>query len=372
MILSSMTSFLRFLAAISITLISAMANAAEITDLQLDDGTHAILITGNIEEGDNKKFGNIAATLPDAIVALDSNGGNLLDAIEIGKSIRVKGFQTVVLSNSNCNSSCGLIWLAGSQRFLSERARIGLHASYTLRDGQTSESGVGNAIVGRYLTLLNLPEKFIIFATLASPQSANWITNDNASNYGLEVRRLSDEADDNDKSTNGNTEIGSSSVLAKEILKSETTLWKQSSGWTIFIDHSISDACYMAAQFPGGTIFRIGFTGTQDLSSYLMLLNKSWQSLDKAKNYKLEFKFDSDDPWTADATASTVSKTPGLSIIFSNEDFWKDIIRKNTLLVRFEDKQIEKLSLAGTDEAFVELAACEKVQRKNKIDPFAE
>lgn len=130
---------------------SALAANIEVDDL--DNGTSVITIIGDIESGDSAKFRNIAASLDKAIVVLESDGGATLEAIEIGEAIRLKGFSTLVLNDTVCASACGLIWLAGTPRTLSATAKIGFHASYTGETGRRMESGVGNALVGRYFAM---------------------------------------------------------------------------------------------------------------------------------------------------------------------------------------------------------------------------
>jgi hypothetical protein len=49
------------------------------------------------------------------------------------------------------------------------QGRLGFHASYSDEGGRLVETGVGNAIVGHYLSQLDLSEDATVFATIASP-----------------------------------------------------------------------------------------------------------------------------------------------------------------------------------------------------------
>ena len=62
------------------------ANAAEIK-AETVDGLKVISISGDIELGDDKKFNRIALGYDEAVVVLESKGGNLSAGLEIGKSI---------------------------------------------------------------------------------------------------------------------------------------------------------------------------------------------------------------------------------------------------------------------------------------------
>jgi hypothetical protein len=165
------------------------AGAAQITTEKNDLGEDYLSISGRIEAQDGKKFTQLALAGDASVVFLESSGGSIEAAIEIGRVIRLKGMTTVVADKDHCVSACGLIWLAGERRLLTQGARVGFHATYTTTDKIRRESGVGNALVGRYLTLLNLPERAVIFATIAGPNEINWLdaTNKRASGIELEV-----------------------------------------------------------------------------------------------------------------------------------------------------------------------------------------
>lgn len=171
------------------------ANAAEITHTA-SDGMGVILVEGEIAAGDDEKFRVISLKYRNAVVTLNSNGGRLLPAIEIGKIIKVAGYDTVVPGSAICASSCALIWTAGATRWLSPNGKVGFHASYRDNNGRLEESGVANALVGNYLTLLNLPQKAIVFATSASPNEILWLTKRNKAMAGIWFEEFSVEEGD--------------------------------------------------------------------------------------------------------------------------------------------------------------------------------
>jgi hypothetical protein len=100
-----------------------------------DDPAHALVaVEGTFEADDHIKFRTQVGRLTKAIVVLSSDGGNLLVGIEIGKTIRLKSFATVVLDGFRCASSCAFAWLGGSPRYMERGAQIGFHAAYISRD----------------------------------------------------------------------------------------------------------------------------------------------------------------------------------------------------------------------------------------------
>lgn len=166
------------------------ASAAEVYHKKIDDDAELIIVSGDITSNDEEKFRELSIRYKKAIVGLNSAGGALFPAIEIGKMIRLAGYPTMIVERAVCASSCALIWLAGSTRFLSPEGRVGFHAAYRDNSGKMEESGVANAVVGRYLTLLNLPEKAIIFATMASPDKISWLTKSNREEAGIDFANL--------------------------------------------------------------------------------------------------------------------------------------------------------------------------------------
>ncbi|KUO56360.1 MAG: hypothetical protein APF78_06470 [Sphingomonadales bacterium BRH_c3] len=150
--------------------------AADFYNQTLDDGSEAIIINGDIVAGDEERFRELSVKYPEAVVALSSFGGALVPALEIGRMIRLRGYTTVVLDGEVCVSSCALIWVAGERRILSEDALVGFHASYIDTSGTKVESGVANALVGHFLSQLNLSQGAVIFATSAAPDEVAWLT----------------------------------------------------------------------------------------------------------------------------------------------------------------------------------------------------
>lgn len=130
-------------------------------------------------------FRQKAATINKAIVAFQSDGGNLLAGLEIGKFIRLRNFATVVPENSLCMSACAIAWLGGTQRYMGTTAHIGFHAAYLKRTGQ--ESGAANALVGSYLNQIGLSESAIFYVTQAPPTSMTLLTIADAKRFGIDV-----------------------------------------------------------------------------------------------------------------------------------------------------------------------------------------
>jgi hypothetical protein len=152
-----------------------------------------ILIKGKIIRGDEKVFKDIALNTESAIVVFNSPGGLLRPALEIGKTIRIKGFSTAVL-DSDCTSACAIAWLAGQPRMLSKKSGVGFHAIYIEDEsGKKIPTGVGNALVGSYLSNLGLNDSVVAYVSEASPDEIKWLTKEHADKIGLPVSILSNK-----------------------------------------------------------------------------------------------------------------------------------------------------------------------------------
>ena len=178
------------LAAFLIWLATCAAQAATIE--RIDDGSSPAFfsIEGTIEEGDDRRFMDQVLGVDVAAVLLSSDGGNIGAAIKIGEAIRLKGFGTVVPDGAICASACGLIWLAGQPRFMTEGTQVGFHAAYDLTEGTPRERGAPNAVIGAYLGALGLSQRAILYVTTAPPDQMQWLTFADASAFGIEVQRL--------------------------------------------------------------------------------------------------------------------------------------------------------------------------------------
>jgi len=163
------------------------ANAAQIKDEGVFPGkngteVHGISITGKIVTGDADKFERLANSFQGmAIVGLESPGGIVVEGLIMGELIHKKGFATGVPDNATCASTCGLIWIAGSRRFLSTTSRVGFHAASI--DGEVTSTG--NALIGAYLTRMDLSYAAVTYLTNASPDSMAWLHPDEARKVGI-------------------------------------------------------------------------------------------------------------------------------------------------------------------------------------------
>jgi membrane-bound ClpP family serine protease len=174
---------------------SAQAQTVKLVTERTADHPALILLKGQIvrptNNGPLSTFIQIAALQNEqTIVVLDSPGGSIAAAIEIGKIMNRQGFKTAVPDFERCLSACALIWLAGKERLVGGSASIGFHSTRpTLTSFETSYRG--NAAVEGYLAYaLNRPE-LTAYVTKASPRSMTWLTIADARELKLAITQFS-------------------------------------------------------------------------------------------------------------------------------------------------------------------------------------
>lgn len=175
------------LAVMPASTISSQAISAEIEQSQIDDDLALIFLTGELELGDEEIFRDRVVDVGRAIVVLHSPGGNLFAGLEIGRTLRLKGFSTWIPDGHECASACALAWLAGRVRYLSPNARLGFHAAYENSETGPRERGHPNAQIGAYLNWLDLTSRAIYCVTIAPPDSMKWLSIEDTAACGIEV-----------------------------------------------------------------------------------------------------------------------------------------------------------------------------------------
>jgi hypothetical protein len=166
--------------------INAQAADIKFTPATSPTGVNVISIFGPIEAGDEKKFAQLAIQTDSAHVLLNSPGGIAVTGLEIGKLIKFKQFSTVALGD--CTSACAIIWAGGNIRIIEKDARVGFHAAYrTDKNGQTSDHGGMNAMVGAYLNSVGFNDNGIYWASTAPANDVNWLTKEFATEANITV-----------------------------------------------------------------------------------------------------------------------------------------------------------------------------------------
>ena len=124
------------------------------------------------------------------IVELDSYGGSVVAAIEIGKEIRkAKPWSVTVASSASCVSSCVLILAGGTTRFV--QGRVGIHRPFIDADSAfTAESQKQNyaeieRMVKDYLAYVNVPTSLYDVMFRIPPEKMRYLSRTELQEFNL-------------------------------------------------------------------------------------------------------------------------------------------------------------------------------------------
>ena len=133
-----------------------MAQAADISIVAEEAPDHppVILIKGQFKNEEIQKDISTFSALSGyyrkpSIVCLDSPGGQIWTAIQIGLIIKRLGFSTAVADSTLCSSASALIWISGKEKFMGKNARIGFHAPKVTDKPEASHSGLAIVALAR-------------------------------------------------------------------------------------------------------------------------------------------------------------------------------------------------------------------------------
>lgn len=341
---------------------ASSANAATISHQKLDNGSELIVISGDIQAGDQAAFKKLAIQYDKAVVGLSSNGGALVPALEIGMALHLQGFDTAVISGNQCASACALIWAGGANRYLVKGGRVGFHASYTDEGGKVVETGLGNALVGRYLTQLGFSERATIFATASHPDSIAWIANEQdaaTSGFSFSFSTPAEEA--------------KADAVAELAPPVSSVPYKTVQGWNIYRN---SEDCGAAAVFKS-SILEVSYNAKKHSTSVLFTYPDG-TSLSEGDQrtigiYFLKQDGTLDSGWKSlQFTAHLLDNSP---ILFSpnlNDPAFSDFSAAKTVGFFYNEKLISSYNLAGLSDALREVRQCSLlVNHLNSRDVFA-
>ncbi|HEY3695065.1 MAG TPA: hypothetical protein VGL30_05420 [Phenylobacterium sp.] len=173
--------------------------------------------------------------------------------------------------------------------------------------------------------------------------------------------------------------IACSTTMAAE---PDSSLWRNVDAWQVRTDSTLDNGCFMATTYDEGTFLRIGIDARQPRNAYLMIGNPAWKSLEEGKDYKLIIQLDDETPWDAPAQVVTFSRgSRFLYVIFDEKGFIEELMRKQAMIVKYNETQVATLSMKSTVAAIKEVANCQqyadsrrdpfKATAPSKVDPLA-
>lgn len=107
-----------------------LAYAYEVSLTPAGNGKEVVLISGEILEDETpKKFLDLVKRSGADTVSFDSEGGNIMAALELGRAIRKAGLDTYQEQGRECASACSLLFVSGVNRTADDQV-IGVHQAW--------------------------------------------------------------------------------------------------------------------------------------------------------------------------------------------------------------------------------------------------
>ena len=185
-----------------------LATTAQAANIQIERdgcdpaGCYVIHITGKIALDDFKKFHDVVEKnqIKNAVVYLNSDGGNLLGGLLTGLEIHERKFFTFVPPDAYCASVCASMWLAGKKRYAEPSSHIGFHQPYAKnRRGRVSRDPQTIALVKQYYAEIGIPKPAADFMVAADPKDIYWLNGDLANGFGIEWTETSEKKPSEEK-----------------------------------------------------------------------------------------------------------------------------------------------------------------------------
>jgi hypothetical protein len=196
--LNMLTGAFLFLAVLSNSANSAVSFEELASTYQVDG--FVIRIHGRIVKGDNQEFRRILKVstkrgLHLNHVSLDSEGGDLDEAIALGRQIRSLNEYVVLQPGAKCLSSCIIVYAGGSQR--ARGKLMGVHRPYLVTEiGSDDFQSVIKIIrqkLNAYFTEMNVPQTLTDLMMATPPERIHMLTAQEVEFYMPHIDPAEDE-----------------------------------------------------------------------------------------------------------------------------------------------------------------------------------
>lgn len=156
-------------------------------------GGDAVLLEGAIAEGDAQRIVKQIEELPETPtrVILNSPGGSVGDALELGRALRLAGLNTEMREDDICYSACPYVLAAGVERTVPTGAFVGVHQHYfgenTLLPAFVAVEDIqrGQGAVMRYLDQMGIDPLVMQHALVTPPDEIYVLLPEELVRYGF-------------------------------------------------------------------------------------------------------------------------------------------------------------------------------------------
>lgn len=172
-------------------------------------------------------------------------------------------------------------------------------------------------------------------------------------------------------------------LTASVAMAQDTVTWKDDiQGWSVAIDRTIDDSCFIISDFEDDLFLRFQFNAAQHNVQFI-IASIRWDSLKTGEDYDMEIAFGDQDAWTGTAVGHRWNDIlPSLVMSVPVEDhqasnFMHEFTAMGSVSVSYDGSEIANLALAGAAEAVASMMDCQTAMsnareaKQTGTDPFA-
>jgi len=173
---------------------ASSGHALQYQRVPLDPPAVIIAARGPIVRGDRERLlaflDKMSRTAPtgDRLIgiALDSPGGDVVEADDLAIALKKTNLSIIVPSGSQCSSACFLIFAAASRRVIASDALIGVHSASENGD-ETARSLALTTAMAREAAEFGVPPAIIGKLVQTPPGRTTWLTLEDLTTMGVTV-----------------------------------------------------------------------------------------------------------------------------------------------------------------------------------------
>lgn len=158
---------------------------------QTTDGASFLLVQGDFSSDDDLSVfsSNVRQHAP-SFVVFDSNGGNVMKAMALGRHIRALGLNAIQIRGLECASACALAFLGGVER-LAEAGSIGVHkasfrpGAFINADDAVSQVQELTALTIRYMIEMGADPALLELSLQYEPDDIRYLSRSEMERYRI-------------------------------------------------------------------------------------------------------------------------------------------------------------------------------------------
>jgi hypothetical protein len=157
------------------------AEAATLTSTISKENKTVIALTGEIVEGDSNTLASIIRASNEAGrevsgLRLNSLGGNLGEGARLAQIVAYAKIAAVVANGSTCASACFIVFAAGTEKYASFGASVGVHGASDKSGRETTSSNAATVLMARLVKDYGVPSAIIGRMVVTPPEEIVWLS----------------------------------------------------------------------------------------------------------------------------------------------------------------------------------------------------